>query len=80
MRLLGPILVLAALPEDRMLADLNVARRLNFLPCDRFVDLLVAEIKADVRFKEFGLVKQSRLSVMGVAGAMATALMDLLNE
>ncbi len=38
----------------------------------------LAEIKADVRFKELGLVKQSRLSVMGVETKLESALKTLL--
>lgn len=38
----------------------------------------LAEIKADARFKEFGLVKQSRLSVMGVTSIQSTSLKSML--
>lgn len=38
----------------------------------------LAEIKADVRFKEFGLVKHSRLSVMGVSDALSSTLRKML--
>ena len=37
----------------------------------------LAEIKADARFKEFGLVKLSRLSVMGVEADMAKILKQM---
>ncbi len=38
----------------------------------------LAEIKADARFKEFGLVKQSRLSVMGATSTESIALKKML--
>ncbi|MFM9957121.1 MAG: EVE domain-containing protein [Phycisphaerales bacterium] len=38
----------------------------------------LAEIKADARFKEFALVKQSRLSVMAVPGPLAAALKKMM--
>lgn len=38
----------------------------------------LAEIKADARFKEFGLVKQSRLSVMAVTSPEFSALKNML--
>ena len=37
----------------------------------------LAEIKADARFKEFGLVKMSRLSVMGVPAEMVKTLKQM---
>ncbi|HBS29486.1 MAG TPA: EVE domain-containing protein [Phycisphaerales bacterium] len=37
----------------------------------------LAQIKGDERFKEFALVKQSRLSVMGVPPALDRALREL---
>ncbi len=40
--------------------------------------VMLADIKADARFREFGLVKQSRLSVMGATAAQATALRTML--
>jgi predicted RNA-binding protein with PUA-like domain len=39
--------------------------------------LTLAAIKADVRFKDFELVTQSRLSVMPVPGPLAKAIRGL---
>lgn len=62
-------------PPDpkRTVVDIAAVRRLAS-------PVTLAMIKADARFADFALVRQSRLSVMPVPGPLATAIMALAGE
>jgi len=63
----------AAVDERRVVVDLRAVRAFK-------VPVTLAEIKADRRFAEFALVKQSRLSVMEVPPALVEPLRAMLGE
>ena len=63
----------AASDAKRTVIDIKVDRALK-LPVS------LAQIKADRRFKDFSLVRNSRLSVMPVPPAMRAAIFELAGE